>query len=428
MKARRSGEDRKGGGGVLNASWIRGWVVATTVANSLGCGGDSSPRSFGVGGTWTTVPAYEIGSMHGESASFQRIADIRVGDEGGRVYVVDPLESQVTAWTPVGALLFSAGGEGEGPGEFRSRPDAIHVTPDGFQVLDRDHFVVFSPDGHPVATVPVPSSVSYRGFRFRPLSLLEDGSLLVFPGVDSAYRLGWWGDDPVDHLPVVRLSDREGQWTVDTLAVLDVGNEILGTGDPDNLALTMFTLQPYRDSDQVVYSSLSQTVILVRMTDLGPGEVDLTELSADGDTVWSRRVSFPPLDLATEEVDELLEEAAEDFENARNDLAPGAARRAIANALYVPEHYPPVQDVSLASTGELWMKTFEDAGADSLSVWYTVRVGEAPHESPVRRVLLPTSFSPHDATETHVWGVRRDAFDIRYVVGRRLIRQEVESN
>ena len=269
--------------------WTRGWVVATTMAIALGCGGgvDSPSASLETGSMWATVPAYEIGSLHGERAGFQRISDIRLGDEGKRVYVVDPIESQVTAWTPDGSPLFSVGGAGEGPGEFRGRPDAIHVTPDGLQVRDRDHFVLFSLDGHHLATVPVPTSVSYRGFRFRPLSMLEDGSLLVYPRVSSDYRIGWWGDDPVYELPVVRLSERNGNWTVDTLAVLDVRTEILGTGrGENNPALTMFMLQPYRDTDQVIYNAQSYTVVLVRMRGLRPGEVDLTELSAGGDTVW----------------------------------------------------------------------------------------------------------------------------------------------
>ena len=409
-------------------SWTRGWVVSTTVASALGCGVDSPPGSLKIGSTWATVPAYEVGSIHGERASFQRISDIRLGDDGKRVYVVDPLESLVSAWTPDGSPVFSVGGEGEGPGEFRSRPDAIHVTPDGFQVLDRDHFVVFSRDGHHVSTVPVPSAVSYRGFRFRPLAMLEDGSLLVYPGVGSPYRSGWWGDDAVYELPVVRLRGRDGHWAVDTLAVLDVRNEILGTGGRDNLALTMFTFQPYRDSDQVIYNAQSNAVVLVHMRGLGPGEVGLAEVSVEGDTVWSRRMSFAPLALSAGVVDELVDGLAEGMTNARGSPSLlGAARSAVREALYVPEHYPPVQDVALASNGELWMRTFEDAGADSLNVWYAVRVGESEKDSPVRRILLPTSFSPHDATDTHVWGIRRDAFDVRYVVGRQLIRQEGES-
>ena len=258
--------------------------------------------------------------------------------------------------------------------------------------------------------------------------MLEDGSLLVYPGVDSAYRIGWWGGDPMAELPVVRLRERDGNWALDTLSVLDVSNEILGTGAPDNLPLTMFTSQPYRDADQVIYHAQSRTVIVVRMAGLGPGEVDLTALSAEGDTVWSRRLSFAPLALPAGVVDERVDGLAEALASAR--ASPSLlvdAKSAVREALYVPEHYPPVQDVALASNGELWMRTFEDAGTDSLTVWYSIRVGESARDSPVRRILLPISFSPYDATDTHVWGVRRDDFDVRYVVGRRLIRQDGEA-
>ena len=409
-------------------SWARGWVVAATAANVLACGVDSPPGSLNAVDTWTTVPTSEIGSLHGEDAAFQRVSDVRLGDEGKRVYVADSRERQVTVWTPDGSSLFSVGA-GEGPGEFRGRPDAIHMTADGFQVRDLSYrVVVFSLDGDHLVTVPVPMSVSHRGFPFSPISLLEDGSLLAYPHVGSGYKVGWWGDDPVEELPVVRLKERDGHWIVDTVAVLDVKDEILGTGDPNNLALTMFTFQPYRDTDQAIYNARSHTVLLVCMRGLDPGEVDLTELSAGGDTVWYRRMSFVPLALSARDVDEMVDAQAESL--ARNRGSPslvGDARRAVRDALYAPEHYPPVQDVTLASTGELWMKTFEDAGSDSLAVWYSVRVGEG-NDSPVRRILLPTSFSPHDATDTHVWGSRRDAFDVYYVVGRELIRQEGESN
>ncbi len=164
-----------------------------TAANAVGClgGVDSPPESFDTVDTWTTVPTYEIGSLHGEDAAFRRVSDVRLGDEGKRIYVADSRERQVTVWTPDGTSLFSVGGDGEGPGEFRDRLDAVHVTADGFQVRDRSYrFVVFSLDGHHLATVPVPLSVSYRGFCFGPLAMLEDGSLLAYPSVGSGYQIG----------------------------------------------------------------------------------------------------------------------------------------------------------------------------------------------------------------------------------------------
>ncbi len=50
--------------------------------------------------SWVTVPVHEIGSLRGENAGFQRIADVRPGDGGNRIYVVDPLEKRVTVCSP----------------------------------------------------------------------------------------------------------------------------------------------------------------------------------------------------------------------------------------------------------------------------------------------------------------------------------------
>ncbi len=196
-----------------------------------------------------------------------------------------------------------------------------------------------------------------------------------------------------------------------------------GSASEKNVALRRFTQQPYRDTDQVIYNAGSGTVIVVRTRGRDPGQVDLTELSPDGDTVWSRRMSLKPIPLPPTDVDEMVEAFAESLANNRG-VGLADARRVTKDAMYVPEHYPPVRDVAMPSNGELWMRTWEDANSDSLSVWYAVRVGEPQNESPVRRILLPTRFSPHDATDAHVWGVRRDAFDVRYVVGRRLVPQE----
>lgn len=407
-------------------SRIRWWVIASALVAVFGCGADSPPGSPDAADTWTTVPKYEIGSLHAADAAFTRVSDVSLGDDGTRIYVVDPSDFRVTVWTPDGSPLYSVGGEGQGPGEFRG-PDEVQVTPEGFRVRDRDRFVVFSRDGLHVRTVSVPLSVSHRGFRFRPASLLDDGSFLAYPRVSPDYQSGWWGDDPVVELPVVRLRERDGDWTVDTLTVLDTRNEILATGkDEEDPGLTSFSLQPYRDTDVASYSPWSKTVIVTRRRGLGPGVVDLTELSADGDTVWSRSLRFPPIALPARQVEEIVENTATTIANRRSNLLLADARSAVREALYVPEHYPPVQDPAVLSNGEIWMRTYEDAGADSLHVWYAVRVG-APDNSPVRRILLPTTFLPHDATDSHVWGTRYDSFDVRYVVGRLLIRDPGDS-
>ena len=53
-------------------------------------------------------------------------------------------------------------------------------------------------------------------------------------------------------------------------------------------------------------------------------------------------------------------------------------------------------------------------------IWYAVRRRE--DDGPIRRIVLPESFSPLDANATHVWGVRTDEMGVQYVAGLRLVR------
>ncbi len=398
------------------------WIVAAATIAVTGCG-DGPPSALLVQeeDTWLTVPAFEIGGLH---AGFQRIADVQLEGAGNVVYVVDPMESQVTAWRLDGSSPFSVGGLGQGPGEFRNGPDVLQVVPDGFRVRDRDRFVVFSRDGEYLRTALIPSSISHQGFRYRPLAPLPSGGFVAYPDIDWSYKSGWWGDDPVEELPIVRLVERNEHWVVDTLVVLDIKSEVLAVGGP-NTAPRMLMRQPYANTDQAIYYAGSNSVIVVRSVGLEPGAVELTELSPKGDTTWFRRMRFTPIPLPATDADDIVSKLADGLVafNSESSYSPGAVRKAVRDALHAPEYHPPVQDAVVLSNGELWMKTFEDAGVDTLTVWRAVRLGASASDSEDRRILLPTTFTPHDATDTHVWGVRLDAFDVRYAVGRRLLRE-----
>ena len=117
------------GGGVFNPAGprdvtmpARRCAVAAALAYALGCGGGAPPVPSDVSATWTTLPEYEIGSLHGERGSFERISAIGVSDDGTRIHVVDSSARGVSVWAPDGSPIFSVGGEGDGPGEFRGPP------------------------------------------------------------------------------------------------------------------------------------------------------------------------------------------------------------------------------------------------------------------------------------------------------------------
>lgn len=87
--------------------------------------------------------------------------------------------------------------------------------------------------------------------------------------------------------------------------------------------------------------------------------------------------------------------------------------------MVIPEYWPATPGIGLRSNGEVW---FRPAGEDDPRIWYAVRKGE--DEGPIRRIVVPESFSPLDANATHVWGVRTDEMDVQYVAGLRLVRAD----
>ncbi len=68
-------------------------------------------------------------------AEFGRVAGLEVGEDGA-VYVLDALNTNVTAFAPDGTVLWTFGGRGQGPGEFE-QPAALFTGPgDNLWIVD----------------------------------------------------------------------------------------------------------------------------------------------------------------------------------------------------------------------------------------------------------------------------------------------------
>ncbi len=302
-------------------------------------------------------------------------------------------------WTPEDSLIFAVGRRGE-----------------GFYVRDRQRFTYFSATGELVRTVAGPPAlVSYQGFRVEADALLQDGSYLGRPLIGAAVRQGWQGDPPLVQEPLLRVGESEGEWLhPETIFLLNIRNDQLGfeLGGANG-----YTAQPFSDADMFRFDPGGQgPVVVVRRAD--PGVVELLELSAEGDTIWQRRLDFEAVRLPAEMVAAEVRRIAEMFSQMGVQTPYLATRRAVEEALYEPEYVPAARSIfQLAASGDVWLSTWETL--DTLRVWYSVRRGDETNEP--RRVLLPEWFSVLDATETHVWGVRTDSLDVPYVVGRRLV-------
>lgn len=390
---------------------------------ALSCGGapDPSPEMH----TWVTEPEFEIGDAFGGAAAFAQVSDVRVSLGGERVFVLEPYLARVSVWTPGGDLLLDIEKPGEGPGEFMT-PHQVHPGRDGFSVHDSRRFTFFARDGTVSRTVPNPPAVlSFQGFRLEPYLVTGGDGYLAVPTIPGNVAAGWTGDAPFSELPVLHVQAQGDRWTMDTIAHLDARNRHLAirpAGSEWEFTWEFHTGQPLADNDLTYFDPQTGNVVIAARN-LGGGAIELTEITTLGDTVWHRRFTVGQVSLPAE----LLEGAIDVFTGhlvnrsamAGEQLSRGNARALVEDALYAPNPLPSVQDLRGVSTGDLWMRTFEEV--DTLVVWYSIARGDT--ESELRRVLLPRGFRARDATRTHVWGLRRDSLGVTYVTGRKLVRR-----
>ena len=378
---------------------------------------DASPESSGV--EWVTEPEYRIGDAMEGDAAFGRVPYLRVGPSG-HVFVVEGMAGRVSVWTPAGERRFSVGGPGEGPGDFML-PYKIHFEDSRFYVRDQSKFTWFGYDRRILGTVPnPPTSVGWRGFPLRTDALLADGSFLGLSLLPASVQLGLLGDDPVDRKPLFSVRETEEGWVRKPVYWIEDRRSLYTIPTAEGIGY-YYQGQPYSESDQYQFDPATGTVVVARVggEGLGPGEADLVEVTARGDTAWHRRLRFEPVpvtpEMAEGEIEALMERVRGiPMENMARWIR--HAREVIDKTVRVPPYAPAVKTLYMASSGQLWLRTHETA--DTLRVWYSLNRDE---ESRPRRVLLPDWLFVHDATDTHVWGVWRDELDVNYVVGRRLV-------
>ena len=384
---------------------------------------DRLPEAGGGGDpVWLSEPEFKFGDAFAGDALFGIVSHLRVSTDGTRVFVVEPTESRVSVWTPQGRRLLNLGRAGEGPGDFMM-PYRLHLGDSAFYVLDQTRFTWFSNDGTLLRTVPNPPTfVGYRGFPIAAEALLADGSFLARPRIPPRISLGLLGDDPMRSMPVLRLHESPGEWSQVPIAWRDIRNDDFFLTFDDGG--TLLTAQPCSDADRYRLDPGAGSVVIVRNAgeDLPPGQAEVVEVAATGDTVWKRRLHLGAILLPRGRVEaELVEfvEGVADFAEQSMSATPGQSLDdRIEEALYLPDHLPPVRDLFLASSGQVWFESHEIV--DTLRAWYSLERGDSV--SSPRHVLLPEWFRAMDATESHVWGVWNDELDISYVVGRRLVR------
>ena len=364
--------------------------------------------------TWVTRPEFQFSNDPHRDVRLSQVPYLRVDPIRNRVFVIDLLDKPVTAWSPEGSVVFSAG-RGEGPGEF-IYPTRIYIGDDGSFVVGENlgtRFTWYTPDGELAGTVPgPPTSVIHDGFRLNLEAPVSDGGFLGSPRIPIATAVGMRDRPPINTRPLLRVLPAErGVWAApQPVFRVDNRNRYAAIRRGER---TTFAGQPFGDED--LWRIHPGGAVVARRNG-APGVVDLIELNVRGDTLWRRSLSLRPQRLTAERV----EAAIASWVDSRASLgqeSPGTLRQAYERVLYRPEYLPAVEGLFLAASGEVWLETHERL--DNLRVFYTVRRDD-PAQQP-RRILLPDGVWFQDATDTHVWGIRRDELDVPHIVGRRLV-------
>ncbi len=397
-------------------------VAAAALLICWGVGGSTpiaaaqAARDFGA--PWLTEAEFEFGEgiSGGGAASFSLISAVRALEGGERILVVEPAHLRITVWRPDGSLVREVGGPGEGPGEFRG-PLFVEVHPRGFRTRDSQRYSSFTSDGELIGSTPFPPrGLRFDGQRLRPQALLADGSFLAAPSVGAAAQTGFGGSEPIESIRVLHLLGEDDRWEMTPIATLDIRNQSMiltpeGLDSPSGI----HTGQAYGDHDLTWYDPGAGTVVVLRRN-LGGGEVEVLEIAASGDTLWHRQLSPPAIPFGADRVAAAIDAAARNLAGASPGVSVDAMRAALEDALFIPNPMPGATRMYGTASGEIWFRGYQRQ--DTLAVWYAARrdgVG-------LRRVLVPPGFRPMDATDTHVWGVRRGELGVEYVAGRRLVR------
>jgi hypothetical protein len=339
----------------------------------------------GEGWTLTQEPLLSIGEMEGpdEYTLYRSGSAVRLDD--GRIAVANGGSQEIRFYDEEGRFLHGSGGDGEGPGEFRSVGFIWRLGTDSLAVLDYRLFriSIFDLDGVFGRTVRLEGGENEMVF---PSGLFGDGSLLGLATLRDGgenLELGSFRD-LVEH----RHYDRDGH-LLSTLVVLP-GSELVRAARPDGSAITTgprhgLTAWTVTGKGSFIY---------------GPADsYEIQEWSQDGELLKVARLEKERRETPAQEITNYEESVA----------AMNPQRRQLWEAVPIAGRLPAYEQVLLDRTGNLWL--LEYLLAEEAPVWQVldtqgVWLGE---------VAMPPGGRISEIGEDYVLGVWKDEMDVERI-------------
>lgn len=375
-------------------------AVAVSVLGTA-CGPDAA--GDGSLETWTLAPEVRIGSVDGPDA-LSAVRDLALGP-AGRAFAIQALEGSVRVFEPDGSPTDTLGTRGEGPGEFLL-PTRLGFVGDTLWVEDTRlrRVSLFAPNGSHVRDVPRPDPPS-----------LGDGETGRFVG----FAEGWselftaspgFRSDLAGTRHPFPFMVRRPDGTTDTLAFRDVAHgrmAFLDAGPGGQVrSMEMFS-QPFSDVTLWDVAGPEGPLALVDRRPAADAEsaaYRVTSVGLEGDTLYTREISYTPRRVDPTVVDSIL----------RAFRRSGHDEEAVREQIFLPDFEPPVDDVVVGEDGSAWIAR-SATDADSTS-WDVV----GPSGSLRARVRTSRRLRIYALDGDAVWGVIADELDVPYIVRYRI--------
>lgn len=342
------------------------------------------------------VPTLTIGDEPDAADPLFRVQGVRRAANGD-IVVANAGSAQVRRYDGGGALRWTAGAKGGGPGEFESLAWIATLAGDSVLAFDSRarRFAVFDGAGTFVRSFRAQDEGGQPAL-VRPLGVLADGAVLV--GVSSLGSLvGTGGMPPAglmrDTLRLLRL-DRNGALS-DTLARVPGDERVL------HVSATSIEIVTPPFAPRLVVAAAGAGMA----APLGEGH-QLARWSVDGTLQRLVRLAGVERAVTPADLDAHIARLTSGVDDAqrRQSLEQGM------RALSLPERMPAVGRLLIDAHDRLWAMDFL-APADSTATW---RVFDADGRY-LGAVAMPRTFTVHEVGPDWVLGVFRDEDDLEQV-------------
>jgi hypothetical protein len=414
----------------------------------------------------SATPELRIGSVDDAETALTAVRDMAV-DDAGRIITAHPQEHSILVHDAAGERIARLGGEGEGPGEFQ-RLGTIGLVGDTLWAFDYGLYrITYFSVGHGTAgatgvedasagagthdvgdvlrtvTVPIELGRDPAASPPRPRGALPDGRLYgSSPAWSREIARG-----TITETAVVAM-DTTGAVT-DTLYEQPVSVWVIQDPNSDRPGFGSYRPQPWADEPLFRIAPRAAAYVVVdRRVRAEPGpSYQVSRLTFDGDTLFSRSFPYDPVPVDPAAADSLIDSWVSRLVESGYRGAPGArqAEEWARADLFVPAHTPPVRQLVVGRDGTIWLRLVEPAprgaAATGGAAGGTARedaVGTAGDPAadtareddadaahwlvldrdgrPLARVVLPRGLSVRVADRDRVWGTEFDELDVPYIV------------